>query len=111
MRILSLSFKSDKLKQPKFIDFRFHRKDKDWQVGEPVQIVYRTRRKDREPLGVAVIVAKESVWMEEVTDQEAIADRFPGGKVEMWDWLLKAYGERAKYCRLNKLTLEWVKLP
>jgi hypothetical protein len=106
MRIMSFSQRWDKLEHDEFTTFRITRKDKDWQVGEAVQLFYRTRSKDREPLGVAVITAKKPVLPVVITDQEAIADGFPEGKSEMWRWLLKAHGERLRYCDLNKLTLK-----
>lgn len=60
MRILGFSQKWHKLNNGiLFTTFRFPRKDKDWEIEEVVQIVYKPRSKQREPLGIARIIRKE----------------------------------------------------
>jgi len=57
MRILGFSKKWAKLNNKLlFTTFRFPRKDKDWEIEEVVQIVYKPRSKEREPLGIARII-------------------------------------------------------
>lgn len=46
-----------------FTTFRFTRRDRDWEVGELVQIVIKPRTKGREPLGIAKIVSKKVRWL------------------------------------------------
>lgn len=122
MRILGFTKKWDKLKQPEFTTFRFPRRDKDWQVGESVQIVYKPRSKEREILGVAEIVSKEPRNMVKlldiigkehnvptITEDEAKADGFED-YWGMWHWLFDAYrgGQRFIDEPMNKLTLKWL---
>lgn len=123
MRELGFSEKWPKLKQD-FTTFRFQRRDKDWQVGEVVKVVYRPRTKQREVLGVAKIISKAQRAMAwhgdrtgaiKVTDEEAIADGFIGrpeksAYFEMWEFLFNYYGgTRLLSEPMNKLTLQWVK--
>lgn len=119
MRILGFSKKWDKLKQDTFTTFRFTRRDRDWEVGEVVQVVYKTRAKEREVLGVAKIISKEarSMWREYplenvtvVSDSEILADGFNSYN-EIWKFLLSKYGYRDDIRvvnqPMNKLTLRW----
>lgn len=114
MRILGFSKKWDKLQQDVFTTFRFTRKDKDWQVGETVQIVYKPRELElslggeREALGIAEIIGKErrDLFRVGVTKLEAIQDGFESF-VKMGEWLDKAYGRRWLDEPMNKLTLKW----
>ncbi|GAI15166.1 unnamed protein product [marine sediment metagenome] len=124
MRILGFSKKWDKLQQDRFTTFRFARKDKDWSVGELVQIVYKPRSKGGgEKLGIAEILSKEKramAWegdktgMAVVYDIEAVLDGFQrrGDKLAyffMWEFLWDCYGgERLMNEPMNKLTLRWV---
>jgi len=128
MRVLGFSHKWPKLQQPEFTTFRFARKDKDWGIGEDVQIVYKPRSKDREVLGFATIVEKAPRCMAlhgskltepKITNEEANADGFPDqrslipsmrGYFFMWEWLWKTYGGRRLLDEpMNKLTLRWFK--
>ncbi len=96
--------------RPEFTTFRLTRKDadrgRDWHQGEQVQVVFHPRSKDREALGVADIVSKEPRVIYCVTNEEAIADGFPGGYNEMIVWLGKAHDCFPE--NINKLTLRWV---
>lgn len=132
MRILGFSQMWPKLAQETFTTFRFARKDRDWEVGEIVQVVLHPRRKGGgEALGVAEIVGKEPrriPWRgqcgfeaAEVTNAEANADGFPDGMEKvcgrlvpqagyfrMWEFLFKAYGPARLFAEpVNKLTLTW----
>ena len=117
MRILGFSKKWDKLKQPEFTTFRFPRKDRDWEVGELVQVVYKPRSKEWEQLGLARIANKEQRniapdWGQDdlpmVTNDEAIKDGFANWG-EMFDWLAKTHElHRLATEPMNKLTLRWV---
>ena len=114
MRILGFSEKWPKLEKPIHTTFRFQRKDKDWEVGEIVQEVYRPRSKGREVLGTAVILNKEkrnmAFWNDTLgyppsTEQEAKDDGF-SDLLTMWHWLGKAHGFlRLVEEPMNKLTL------
>jgi len=123
VRILGFSQKWDKLLMPEFITFRFARKDKDWQPGETVQIVYKPRSHDRQVLGIAEIISKETrfipqdAWVRprasyginfpELTHSEAIKDGFSTVFAMIW-WLQKNYGrERLIDEPMNKLTLRY----
>ena len=103
MRVLGFSKKWDKLNDTEFTTFRFPRKDRDWQIGEIVQVVYKPRRKGGgEKLGVALIINKEFVRVKNITEDEAIKDGF-NNFFEMWLFLKKPDG----YKPMNKLTLRW----
>ena len=63
MRILGFSKKWDKLNKKwyqrdvhTFTTFRYPRRDRDWEVEEVVQVVYKPRSKERKPLGIARII-------------------------------------------------------
>lgn len=114
MRILGFSKKWAKLQRDEFTTFRFTRRDRDWEVGEIVQVVYKPRSKEREILGVALIITKElrnvaPDWGQGellvITNEEAIMDGFANWG-EMFDWLGKAHGlHRLATEPMNKLTL------
>ena len=115
MRVLGFSKKWDKLNDTEFTTFRFPRKDKDWQIGEFVQVVYKPRSKEREILGIAQIIIKASRMFIDtrirnislVTEHEAILDGF-NDWFDMRDWLIKTYSvERIQNEPMNKLTLRW----
>ena len=113
MRILGFSKEWDKLKQDEFTTFRFSRRDRDWEVGEVVQVVYKPRSKEREVLGVVEIVSKEARCFAVgtrhcTTREEAIEDGFSGFQ-EMRKWLLQTHGKRVDEEWMNKLTLRWVR--
>ena len=118
MRILGVSKKWDKLKQPEWTTFRFPRKDRDWQMNEPVQVVFKPRSKEREILGIATIIEKYAVYVfpnpipdpicpiGSITEEDAINDGFQGLK-EMQLWFWDTYKREAVNSPINKLTLIW----
>lgn len=132
MRILGVSQKWPKLKKEIFTTFRFPRKDKDWQVEEIIQIVYKPRSKEREILGEARIIRKEPKDLNKrwsyypssgsspntpdmITPNEAKEDGFTGmhggGDIEkMQQYFIDTYGY-SRCCKelINKLTLYWIK--
>ena len=116
MRIISFSKKWQKLSNLEFTTFRFPRADKDWYVGEMVQVYFKNRSPQREKLGEAQIIGKEKreldSWFVEqevaplVSEQEAMADGFSSVE-DMTQYMEKQYG--LDYISLfNKLTLRWV---
>jgi len=113
MRILGVEQKWSKLRHGKFTTFRFERKDKDWEVDEEVRVVYKPRSKDREMLGIAMIIDKEHRQFsaarpdEGITIGEAQADGF-SGYPDMAVWFFKRYGKRIIDEPINKLTLKWM---
>lgn len=137
MRILGVSQKWDKLelhtpveKRGLFTTFRFQRKDKDWQVEELAQIVYKPRSKDREFLGIARIIRKQRKDLKKrwnyyplpsypntpdmITPREAEDDGFTGmhGGGDI-DKMLRFFRDTYGYSRcesepINKLVLYWV---
>jgi len=114
MRILGVTEKWPKLKKPKWTTFRLQRRDRDWQVGELVQVVYQPRSKRRLVMGVARIIGIElrhfytpNPQGRRVTFQEALRDGFTSEE-EMERWMLKHHGDRVLKEPLNKLTLEWI---
>lgn len=126
MRILGFSKKWPKLKQPEFTTFRFRRRDRDWAVGELVQIVYKPRSKDRDILGTAEILSSERRWVlnaeddwlkhycycdyfavKAVRENEAVEDGFKD-RADMVDWIGRAHRLRNLLEPMNKLTLRWV---
>lgn len=131
MRILGFSRKWQKLTDDiLFTTFRYPRRDKDWQVEEVVQIVYKPRTKERKILGIARIIRKQEKdttkkWSyypssrspntpDMITPQEAYEDGFSGmhggGDIKkLLQWLREAnpgryFGEPI----VNKLTLYWI---
>jgi hypothetical protein len=131
MRILGVSQKWGKLNNDLFTTFRFPRKDKDWQVEEVVQMVYKPRSKGRKILGVARIIRKQRKdlnkhWsyfphpsypntLDMITPGEAEADGFTGmhggGDTEkMRKFFIDTYGYSKCKEPINKLTLYWLEL-
>jgi hypothetical protein len=130
MRILPIAEKWPKLhlekpagERPRFTTFRFQRRDRDYEIEEVVQPVYKPRTKNREVLGVAKIIGKALKRFHEgqpegadITVQEAVEDGFPwlgdecGDEpiIAMLEWFIKAHGDRVLKEPLNKLTLEWI---
>jgi len=113
MRILGVSKKWDKLKEDTFTTFRFARKDKDWYEGEFVQVFYKPRSKEREFLGIAKIVKKESRWFgarighpDYISNTEARIDGFEDF-TQMQIWFAEQYSIRIHTESINRLTLEW----
>jgi len=114
-RVLGFSHHWDKLNNPQFTTFRFPRKDRDWYIGEVVQIVYKPRSKEREILGLAKIVKKElrifchpeASHPLRIMISEAILDGFKTyGDMSLW--FREQYGARIFSEPINRLTLEWV---
>lgn len=131
MRILGFSKKWTKLNsEVLFTTYRFPRKDKDWQVEEVVQIVYKPRSKEREPLGIARIIRKEPKDLNKeyhynfgsysqpntpdtITPDEAEQDGFTGmhgggDTKKMRQFFIDTYGYAKCKEPVNKLTLYWV---
>ncbi len=130
MRILGFSHKWRKLNNDLFTTYRFSRKDKDWEVEEVVQIVYKPRSKEREPLGIARIIRKQpkdlnKQWSyypysgqspnipDMITPNEAEEDGFTGmhggGDTEkMRKFFYDTYGYSRCKELINKLTLYWI---
>lgn len=115
MRVLGFSKKWEKLLRLEFTTFRYPRCDKDWFVGEEVQIVIRPRQKGGgEKLGFAEIIGKERRELDSdfpmvaplVTESEAVEDGFDDF-ASMVSFMERQYG--LDYISLfNKLTLKWV---
>ena len=105
MRRMGLSLRWAKLWQPEFTTFRTPRKDKDWFVGEKVRVVFQPRSKNRQPLFLAEIVAKEPKTFDKITSAEAIADGF-SGIITMWAFLENSHPRFKASTPLNKLTLK-----
>ena len=120
MRVLGFSKRWQKLSNPEFSTFRYPRMDRDWGVGEVVQVVIQPRRKGGgDKLGCAEIINNEVRELDAqyfemvkgdcpplVTDVEAQADGF-AGLDDMITWMEKTYGRLDWMSRMNKLTLTW----
>lgn len=134
MRILGFSQHWPKLaNELLFTTYRFPRKDKDWEVEEVVQIVYKPRSKEREVLGVARVIRKQGKDLSKrflyypglgnsykentpdtITPSEAEEDGFGGmhggGDTEkMRQYFIDTYGYSKCREPINKLTLYWIK--
>lgn len=98
-----------KLQEDVFTTFRFKRRDRDWEVGEQVQVVIKPRTPGREVLGPAMIIAKEihQPWLEGVTETEARRDGFQTCG-EMYQQFCRMHGERMAE-PISKLTVRWIK--
>lgn len=114
MRVLGFSQRWQKLSNKEFTTFRFPRKDRDWQEGEIVQVVYKPRSKEREIFGEARILEMDYKWVViwysgewGITEEEAQLDGFVD-RYDMLHWLEKTHGTRHCYEKMNKLTLRWV---
>jgi len=138
MRILGFSKKWGKLNKQwferdllTFTTFRYPRRDKEWEAEEVVQIVYKPRSKEREPLGIARIIRKEpkdtrKKWSyyplpsfpntpDMITPEEAREDGFigmhGGGDIQgLLNWLQGSAEPMRSYREplVNKLTLYWI---
>ena len=131
MRILGFGKKWGKLNNGiLFTTFRFPRKDKDWQVEEMVQVVYKPRSKEREPLGIARIIRKQEKDINKkfygfgdickdpdvITPLDAERDGFTGmhggGDIEKMREFLRStstYEQFYRVGKVNKLTLYWLR--
>ena len=102
-----------KMASDSFTTFRFPRKDRDWEVGEVIQIVMNPRTKKRIPLGEAMIVTKEPRSLiggkaHSITNDEARLDGFRLA-TELVDFLLKGKPIQYWASHPNRLTLRWLK--
>jgi hypothetical protein len=113
VRELGVSVMWPKLEEPEWSTFRFPRRDKDWQVGETVRIVFHPRGRDRKVLGTAqvrdkqprVMIADEGPIMSTSPD-EAREDGFNSLSM-MCAWIRQRYGEESLHKPMNKLTIRW----
>ncbi len=127
MREIGFSKRWGKLRDTLFTTYRFPRKDKDWQIEEVVRCIYKPRSKEREVLGIARIIRKQSKdlnkrWQQYyptpnypntpdiITPNEAEADGFTGmhggGDTEkMRKFFIDTYGYKKCEEPINKLTL------
>ena len=105
MRIISFTEHWSKLSNREFTTFRFPRKDKDWYVGEKIQVYYKSRSPKRERLGIAEIIQKVQKYAS--NDEEAREDGFNDLR-DMENWMIKTYGEAKTWQPMNKLTLRWI---
>ncbi len=102
---------ADKLCNPEFTTFRLVRQDRDWELGEVVQVVYKPRSKERKVLGEAEIIKvdpkeKHGIYETRITDEEARVDGFKRD-YELEHYLfyrLRNVDRRTA----NKLTLRWI---
>jgi hypothetical protein len=130
MRIIGFSQHWEKLNNDiLFTTFRYPRKDKDWQVEETVQVVYKPRSKERKPLGIARIIRKDikntsKEWSyypypsmpntpDMITPEEAKEDgftgNFGGGDIDkLKRWIRQAGEHSFSENKVNKLTLYWI---
>lgn len=113
MRIISFTKKWDKLQKPEFTTFRFARKDRDWEIGERVQVYFKNRTPQREKLGEAIITNKElrkiatAYEQYRPTEEEAVADGF-SSVFEMNTFFRDTHGHRIFEEPINKLTLRYL---
>lgn len=121
MRIISFNKMWNKLSDKEFTTFRYPRADKDWFIGEFVQVYFKSRSQDRKKLGEAIIISKEvreldsfftdgiavfSTGDKLITEEEAVEDGFVSVR-NMTDYMEKQYG-LDYISRFNKLTLRWI---
>lgn len=131
MRILGVSELWSKLLKDNWTTFRFPRRDRDWEVGEVVQVVFKPRSKDRGILGQARINQKDPRWVmfpDEsfmicekirenpkldhvyfVSECEAKLDGFENRR-QMFDFMIKRYDIRVYDEPMNRLVLSWMQI-
>ena len=102
-----------KLSGNRFTTFRFPRKDRDWEVGETVQIVMKPRTKERIPLGEAIIVTKEIKCLiggkaNSISNDEARMDGFYWA-IDLVDFITKGKPLSIWELHPNRLTLRWTR--
>lgn len=112
MRIMGFSKKWGKLNHQTFSTFRLPRKDRDWYIGEPIQVVYHPRSKDHKLLFLAEIINVEHRSFDPasaplITNAEAIADGFDSVN-SMRLWLEQAHGKFNVSRLFNKITLRHI---
>ena len=133
MRILGFSKKWDKLNKPwfardihTFTTFRYPRRDRNWEVEEVVQVVFKPRSKEREPLGIARIIRiqpkdmSKEWWLNKAesdarldsscilpseAEEDGFTGRHGGGDVKAMVEFIKDWSRGDK---VNKLTLYWI---
>lgn len=124
MRIIGFSKKWPKLDNGLiFTTFRYPRRDRDWEIEEVVQVVYKPRTKMREALGIARIIRKQPKDTskdyygfffktfdndEVITPSEAYEDGFSSmghGDVKA---MLRYIKQPGRPPLVNKLTLYWL---
>jgi len=136
MRILGFSKKWDKLNKQwfardlhTFTTFRYPRRDRDWEVEEVVQVVYKPRSKEREPLGIARIIRKQpkdmskEYWsyhpgslvlrsdneciLPSEAEEDGFTGRHGGGDVKAMIEFIKDW-KRPEPDKINKLVIYWI---
>jgi len=130
MRILGFSKKWDKLDKDwyardihTFTTFRYPRRDRDWEVEEVVQVVYKPRSKEREPLGIARIiriqpkdmskqynhylVSPPDLIIASEAEEDGFTGRHGGGDVKAMIEFIKDW-KRPDPNKVNKLVLYWI---
>jgi hypothetical protein len=112
MRELGVSVMWPKLQHETFTTFRFPRRDKDWQVGETVRVVFHPRGRDRKVLGTAKISGNEPRTFDytspnSITAAEAHEDGFRD-RTDMKQWMKAKYGAAALSKSMNRLTIQWI---
>ena len=129
MRIIGFSKKWGKLDKKwyepnllTFTTFRYPRKDRDWEIEEVVQVVFKPRSKEREVLGIARIIRIEVKDFGEkshniqkdtpgsfITFEEATEDGFTtfsgGGDIK---GMIEFIRQPGRDPIINKLTLYWI---
>jgi len=117
MRTLSVSTEWLKLREPEFTTFKLPRKNKNWDVGEIVKVVYKLQSKEREKLGIAKIIDKEQKILKEISEEEARNEGFLSVE-DMIRWAMKRYNDRIEKGAvnieeeaINKLKLKWIHGP
>ena len=133
MRILGFSKKWDKLNKQwykrdlhTFTTFRYPRRDRDWGVEEVVQVVYKPRSKERQPLGIARIIridrkdmgkdcysyyhrsdamADPEVILPPEAEEDGFTGQHGGGDVRA---MIKFIKDWSRPPMINKLTLYWI---
>ena len=113
MRIMSFARRWEKLDRKLFTTFRYTRKDRDWKVGERVQIFIQNRSPHRVFLGIAEIISHVPRTLDSgnhqlgiVTHNEAIADGF--NNLPEMESFMRAYYGRDFNPVFNKITLKWI---
>ena len=118
MRIISFSKNwvnyitgKPKLDEPEFTTFRAPRKDRDWEVGERVQVFFKNRTPQRKFLGIAEIMGKKAKDLDAYCNAEtsiSILEAQEDGFISlegMAEAFKKMHGGKTAF---NKLTLKWI---
>jgi hypothetical protein len=102
----------DKMSRPEFTTFRWPRRDnKDYQMGELLQVVIKPRSEARKPLGIVAVVGREELdpyWKEGgITDEMARQDGFFYA-TELVTYLYKKRDYRNYPPKVYRYTLIWI---